>query len=1061
MAEIKNTFLGAKMNRDIDDRILPKNEYRTATNVQINKSQNSDVGSLQTVLGNEMVVDFNEELGSNDLNSIGQFVDTANNVIYIFLTDYNDTTGINTYNSNTDNFICKYDISSGNIKRLVSGPFLNFSKSNPIIGVNLLEDLLFWTDNRNQPRRINVVKASDPTNNRAYYTTEDQISVAKINPVYAMDLYAESQVPDAAGEYETTMYDVVSPELPNGEINPYYNDEYIGDPSYLEDKFVRFSYRYKFEENEYSIFAPFTQIAYIPKQDGYFFNEDETAAYRSTIVSFMFNKVNNIFLQIKLPGIANNLQYDFKISEIEILYKESDSTTVQVVDIIPVSKIVSESGASDIYVYNYQSRKPFKTLPERDLIRVYDKTPVRALGQEIIGSRVVYSNYQDKQSYPKYLNYNVACNDKSGFNVLQKTTSIIEYPNHSVKQNRNYPVGVVLSDRFGRQSGVILSNAMLPADLEGIIFGASSLYVPYNKETTPGSDIPSLGLVNQWPGFSLKVLFNDPIDGTGINDWPGIYQSDPEVDSYNPLGWYSYKIVVKQTEQDYYNVYLPGILAAYPTSATLELGKTSHVVLIGDNINKVPRDLADVSSTQRQYRSSVKLYSRVENNIEPWNNQQFYPGNSFMFVNTISTNSSLFSTTIPPPTGVGYEAFYQVTSDPLIARISTESKIGITYVEVDQATVIRLAVCETEPFQSMLDIYWETSSSGIISELNEAILADTGVPSSIGGWIFSLFESYEIGDVFVENFQFLDSLGLPLDIDILDISLNVLNMNGTSRTDWFEIIQVNANTFNLVTNDYFYYGVNANMLESYRFFFTVTVGSTSATLEKLGALSNVAPVISNLPPTDYITLLPGTEFVYNFDGVNGSNVGGGKQTLDLTWSIPSASKVDTQEPVNIFVIDSNGIISNTDPDANGTYLITVRLTDAGGLINEFILTVLLSELAGVTVTVTEPDPNYPGYYFESLIPDGGAGCRGVITVQPGVTVRVRSEAISYLSPGTRFLSVLNLYDPDETISTDSEESQGDGPSIEYRDLTNGTFGFEIFVSWENGGGSGGMILEII
>ena len=32
----------------------------------------------------------------------------------------------------------------------------------------------------------------------------------------------------------------------------------------------------------------------------------------------------------------------------------------------------------------------------------------------------------------------------------------------------------------------------------------------------------------------------------------------------NETGWYSYKIVVKQQEQDYYNVYTPGILAGYP-----------------------------------------------------------------------------------------------------------------------------------------------------------------------------------------------------------------------------------------------------------------------------------------------------------------------------------------------------------------------------------------------------------------------------------------------------------------------------------------------------------------
>ena len=32
----------------------------------------------------------------------------------------------------------------------------------------------------------------------------------------------------------------------------------------------------------------------------------------------------------------------------------------------------------------------------------------------------------------------------------------------------------------------------------------------------------------------------------------------------NPLGWYSYKIVVKQQEQEYYNVYLPGFINGLP-----------------------------------------------------------------------------------------------------------------------------------------------------------------------------------------------------------------------------------------------------------------------------------------------------------------------------------------------------------------------------------------------------------------------------------------------------------------------------------------------------------------
>ena len=45
--------------------------------------------------------------------------------------------------------------------------------------------------------------------------------------------------------------------------NPYYEDDFTGDSEFLKDKFVRFSYRFQFEDNTYSIFAPFTQTAHI------------------------------------------------------------------------------------------------------------------------------------------------------------------------------------------------------------------------------------------------------------------------------------------------------------------------------------------------------------------------------------------------------------------------------------------------------------------------------------------------------------------------------------------------------------------------------------------------------------------------------------------------------------------------------------------------------------------------------------------------------------------------------------------------------------------------------
>ena len=54
------------------------------------------------------------------------------------------------------------------------------------------------------------------------------------------------------------MKDATSVNLPDGSTaNPDYNASYAGDPTYLEDKFARLSYRFKFEDGEYSIVAPF------------------------------------------------------------------------------------------------------------------------------------------------------------------------------------------------------------------------------------------------------------------------------------------------------------------------------------------------------------------------------------------------------------------------------------------------------------------------------------------------------------------------------------------------------------------------------------------------------------------------------------------------------------------------------------------------------------------------------------------------------------------------------------------------------------------------------------
>ena len=51
MPEIKHQFTGGKMNKDLDERLVPKGEYRHADNIQVSTSEGSNVGTIQNILG--------------------------------------------------------------------------------------------------------------------------------------------------------------------------------------------------------------------------------------------------------------------------------------------------------------------------------------------------------------------------------------------------------------------------------------------------------------------------------------------------------------------------------------------------------------------------------------------------------------------------------------------------------------------------------------------------------------------------------------------------------------------------------------------------------------------------------------------------------------------------------------------------------------------------------------------------------------------------------------------------------------------------------------------------
>ena len=1293
MAESKNSFIQSKMNKDLDERLIPSNVYRDALNVAVSRSEGGDVGSLESILGNTEIYNGGTHA---DLEIIGKIVDEVNSVIYFFKTNYTQTADVLPGDATAWIMtIERFSIASGSSSILVQGNFLNFSTQNYIYGVNLIEDLLFWTDNRNAPRKINI------TQSLGYYTNEDQISVCKFSPYKAAELInLRSVTTTSAATHPSTMTD--AEDLPtvligvneissvnlavtryrNGDVIEnatedsawatantnqtgawcYYNNDlgngvtygilynkwavldprglapigytvlskaqwissltsvsttgaasgvgagvvlkseelwetsatanqgqntkgfnslpageriasgtffqeitqttnywtsdagddsfvqmvynspnatieaapgsnpklagrsvrcvknanyngWNGDPEYLKDKFVKFSYRFKFDDNEYSTAAPFSQDVFIPQQQGQFVNDNENQAFITTVVEFMQNSINNAVLNIELPTI--DIFNEYKIKGIDILFKESDAQAYSVIESIVVDQaFVDNLNNTNIYQYAYQSTLPIKTLTLDQTTRVFDKVPVRALAQETSGNRVMYSNFAQGNGAPIGLNYFIDTTEKT----IQE---YIQYPQHSIKENRNYQVGLVLADKYGRQTDIILSNYDDLKDALGNPVPGSNVFLNY-KALSFADDI------RDWMGDNLRLNFNSPgipeaANSLNVNaGYPGVYalgnyytvnittaptaalpyfwdysnqvivatntnltmlftnivfvDTAPAVNTYelykntgsgwikltktvdysisdatgdddvtvtfttgarpvigeaykftlrytaenynkyqlgnvtasanplfpnfattyqdyfaigkelrglycdytkieavtpmfnpvralsfftkkqiadsylfdnsgatdptrtektltadttfatydiNPKGFYSYKIGIKQLQQDYYNVYLPGFVNGYPINDNnLERGETAFTTLISDNINKIPRNLEDVGPLQDQFTSDEKIWPRVINTLQVEDatttpnsyvyNRQFYPSSSPDTADLIGTVKDVFPEVVfsaPPvaPTNSEYNTLtlYDPETKPYIAQFSTQSALGVKEEDFANPGIgtsnfpypagMSLAVCETTPVVVPFEIFYESSTSDLISDLNNAIQGENTEINGMTTPVVDFEENNPSGSYITSNIfptingtpytgatgNLISVFNYPPDASFTGpaSSPNTTNFAASGGNQRFSFDSLATGSIAIKTTDTFYAGANGvgtdsgdQLGSSYagRFLCTIawTDGSTVINQTLTLELVNNSPVIytAGVVQTSFNS---NTSFIFGAQGVIG------------------------------------------------------------------------------------------------------------------------------------------------------------------------------------------------
>jgi hypothetical protein len=795
MAEAKNHFIGGKMNKDIEDRLLKNSEYRDALNITVGQAGENNVGSVENIKSN--VLTYAQSLGYLNAQPIGYVVDERHDCIYWFVTTFAYETGVKEYPTINDYCaVLKYDQKNSIFSTVLERRFLRFCKKHLITGVNIVDNYLFWTDNFNQPRRL------DLSINPSFYNYDEQLSIPRCVPYSAPLLLINN---DSGVVVNSMKYGLIPTTTQNNDIN-------IGS-NFLKERFVRFSYRFKFVDNSYSPIAPFTQILFIPKE--FFETTDIVSTYKTTENVCMVNTINRIISKIELP--SHNMYEDYFVKGIDILLKESDSTIIRSIEYIDIQNYndttstrynnsyqqVASPGNGNIFYHEYKSNTPSKTLPESQYLRVWDRVPRLAKAQELAGSRIVYGNYLENYKLPE-LDYFINYDDKDDLDFW------LEYPNHSVKQNRNYQVGIVLTDVVGRSSSVIITKNAPD----------SYVFVDYLNQAKPNV------AGKPWHGLALQINFRSPIPNPysvrtqlfttnntkwtsetynsstklydyvfngnisselSVGDWllgkdgnhvrifavgsdtistegkiNAVYGSNwwsttppGKVYKYkiNKNGWHSYKVVVKQKEQDYYNVYTPGVV---------NYKDRSWITLHSDNINKIPRDLTMTGRQDGTYASSTILYAKVVKNRFPTGITGHNQKGSIQYdlivfpISVVSIGTASDQKIQIGSTNAAW--LYEKDKDHLLAEVEDnadlngETQLGL-YVDyipatstspaptvrtlklnefnakadgtpqytIDQAEV-HLGIFETKPVESLLDIFWETSTIGLVEDLNENII---------------------------------------------------------------------------------------------------------------------------------------------------------------------------------------------------------------------------------------------------------------------------------------------------------------------------------------------------
>ena len=550
MPDIKHYFRSGKMNKDLDERLVPNGEYRDALNIEMSTSDGDDVGTVQNVRGTTKIIgkvyDSNaksitsnwsgDSFGLTNAVCVGTKLNNENDRIYWFIkadeadciAEYNDLTGI----------ISPVLVDANNI--------LNWQKDTYITGINVLDDMLLWTDDVTEPKKIDIKifksGCSDNFTTHTKYTgqkipvadlsssssfTEEHITVARQAPMGKPTLTMSSSTRGGAGTgtssviisnaIATTFTDTEGIAKDAGTVlnlnfSPLPNwqsGDIITCTSIYEDLGQQENFEIKLLINSISASNVFNctiqsipvELPYVPltweailSEEGVLFEKKFVSfAYRWKYYSGEYSTFSPFselaFLPDTFEYLSTNGYNDGMINNLRQL--SINITESRPVDVEEVEILYKESSNNNVYVVDtlkYASDGTFPTeykLESEIISKTVETNQMIRPWDNVPRTAKAQEVTANRLIFANYLqNYNIPDFNLPdiSMSISQAAITTIKEPQLSIKSLRTYQAGVVYIDKYNRQSPVFTSSQASKQTSKNYAKTVNSINVTLNNQ---------------------------------------------------------------------------------------------------------------------------------------------------------------------------------------------------------------------------------------------------------------------------------------------------------------------------------------------------------------------------------------------------------------------------------------------------------------------------------------------------------------------------------------------------------------------------------------------------